>query len=232
MSTFTVIDVETKASWYTQPIWRSSGVPIEVVNNTDSDRLLDSILLQFVAGNTGGKSISFSGSESTVTGTGSGTSLALYQNDKCVSKIVTIPAMPKANVYCPGGPGTSDNLSTWFQPRCRLDGTIQNLDSTWTYEKTQYSFKMESPISIPAKGSSLFTIKSVDTADVITTIIQMGVITGEEASELVSFIWRYDAAAKQWEKVLIPKRYNKSKGTWEDLLSAHRYQDKSWSNTL
>lgn len=229
MSTFTVIDVDTAASWYTQAIWRTSGVTIRVRNNTNSVRLLDAVVLQFVAGNTNGNSISFSGSTSTVIGTGKGTSLALYQNSQRVSEIVSIPNMPKANVYCSSGAGTSVNTDTWFRPRRMSNGTIQNLDDSWTYEKTQYSFKMLEPISVTANGSADFTILSTDSASDNTAIIQMGVITGEEASELLSFVWRYNATMKKWEKVLVPKQY--TGGSWKDLTTLKKRTANSWENS-
>lgn len=226
---FKVIDVETSASWYTQSYWctdgadYSQGVVIRI-DNTDENEAhhLGSITLQFVAGNTNSKYIKTS-TGSLISASGRGTTLGLFLDDIQVSNTVTIPNMPKSNVFSTSGSGTSTdpyiNTATWFCPRYKSSSPAgpQDLDEDWTYEGTKYTFTLSTPIVIPAKSSVTLRVQSTESVENAAFILQMGVVQGDEAEVASATVWRYNKSESKWEKVLTPKRYDAANKQWVEI---------------
>lgn len=152
--------------WATSDYWYNNPVHITIYNDDATPAKLGGIRLQMIACNAGGHSVNqiSSGQAAGQSGT-----FALYEYNPYtkISQTVTIAAESRSNLCTADSSEPFSNTQTWFIPRYTKNAGAQynqysydgNYISQQDYNNAFYTFKLSSPLIIPANSYAQVTLR-------------------------------------------------------------------------
>lgn len=155
--------------WAISDYWYNNPVHITIYNDDATPVKLGGIKLQMISCNAGGHSVT-----TVPTGQAGGQSgkFALYEYNAWtrISQVVTVAAESRSNLCTSDSSEPFDNTQTWFIPRYTKYQGAQynqysddgNYISQQDYNNAFYTFKLSSPLVIPANSYAQVTLRLED----------------------------------------------------------------------
>ena len=152
--------------WAISDYWYNNPVHITIYNDDATPAKLGGIRLQMIACNAGGHSVTqiSSGQAAGQSGT-----FALYEYNSYtrISQIVTVAPESRSNLCTADSSEPFSNTQTWFIPRYTKNAGAQynqysydgNYISQQDYNNAFYTFKLSSPLVIPANSYAQVTLR-------------------------------------------------------------------------
>lgn len=152
--------------WATSDYWYNNPVHITIYNDDATPAKLGGIRLQLIACNAGGHSVN---QISAGQAAGQSGDFALYEYDSWtkISQTVTVAAESRSNLCTADSSEPFSNTLTWFIPRYTKNSGAQynqnsydgNYISQQDYNNAFYTFKLSSPLVIPANSYAQVTLR-------------------------------------------------------------------------
>jgi len=152
--------------WATSDYWYNNPVHITIYNDDATPAKLGGIRLQMIACNAGGHSVT---QISAGQAAGQSGTFALYEYNSFtrISQIVTVAAESRSNLCTADSSEPFSNTQTWFIPRYTKNSGAQynqysydgNYISQQDYNNAFYTFKLSSPLVIPANSYAQVTLR-------------------------------------------------------------------------
>jgi uncharacterized repeat protein (TIGR02543 family) len=152
--------------WAISDYWYNNPVHITIYNDDATPAKLGGIKLQLIACNAGGHAVT---QIPTVQAAGQSGTFALYEYNSYtrISQIVTVAAESRSNLCTADSSEPFSNTQTWFIPRYTKNVGAQynqysydgDYISQQDYNNAFYTFKLSSPLVIPANSYAQVTLR-------------------------------------------------------------------------